>query len=94
MDKPSSSTTVRTQSADQELFITKNNHLKSITDKDVNPDSPKFKNVSTAFASHQSKMSSTLGRYNYKSMASAQEYLVKFVSQWQKYDGSSCNQFF
>ena len=71
VDKPSSGTTEVVQSADQDPFITKNNHLKSITDADVDTASQRFKNVTAVFAAHQTRMASLYGNKNYSGMSSA-----------------------
>ena len=71
VDKPSSGTTEVVQSADQDPFITKNNHLKSITDADVDTASKRFKNVTAVFAAHQTRMASLYGNKNYSGMSSA-----------------------
>jgi hypothetical protein len=71
VDKPSSGTTEVIQSADQDLFITKNNYLKSITDADVDINSLRFKNVTAVFAAHQTKMASMYGNKAYPGMSSA-----------------------
>jgi len=71
VDKPSSGTTENVQSADQDPFITKNNHLASITDADVDIKSLRFKNVSAVFAAHQTKMASLHGNLAYPGMSSA-----------------------
>ena len=55
VDKPSSSTTEITQGCDQELFITKNNYLKSITNEDFDATDFRFRNLSKAFADHQTR---------------------------------------
>ena len=55
VDKPSASTTEITQACDQELFKTKNNYLKEISDDDVRDDTKRFELVSNIFALHQNK---------------------------------------